>query len=197
MTRLERFSYGIFFFFPTLLKHGIFQWHYQEITSEQIKPKSSRTIESLSITDASESYIDSNSNDEDNDSTFDLEEGSGTVVLSSISSEDDNNTEEISSDGSTTSSTSSSSSDIESNPKCVSNLCAICLEEYHEGETIVWASNKKCPHAFHRDCLVSYLVKVKTENHYPCPCCRQNFFFENSTDDECTLLVDTTSDEPR
>ena len=65
-------------------------------------------------------------------------------------------------------------------PKSVSNLCAICLEEYHEGETIVWSSNKNCQHAFHQDCLVNYLAKVKAEKEFPCPCCRRNFFFENA-----------------
>ena len=69
--------------------------------------------------------------------------------------------------------------------KPVANLCAICLEEYHEGDTIVWSSNKNCRHAFHRDCLTSYLVKINakdTYESYPCPCCRQNFFYEDCGD---------------
>jgi len=64
----------------------------------------------------------------------------------------------------------------------VPNECAICLEEYHEGDTIVWSTNQNCQHAFHRDCLASYLAKVTSvENSYPCPCCRQNFFEKTLT----------------
>ena len=126
--------------------------------------KSCRTIDTTTSSTSGESQetIDCQRCGDDSGLSFDEEEGLGVVVLSNISNfqnDDDDN-----------------------HPRSVSNFCAICLEEYHEGETIVWSSNKKCQHAFHRDCLLNYLVKVKAENEFPCPCCRRNFF--ESTQDE-------------
>jgi hypothetical protein len=56
----------------------------------------------------------------------------------------------------------------------VSNNCAICLENYSAGECVVWSSDQECRHVFHRDCIVAYLIKVKS-GETPCPCCRQSF----------------------
>lgn len=56
--------------------------------------------------------------------------------------------------------------------------CAICLEPYMVGDLIVWSSNPDCPHVFHRECLLSYLCKVKG-NRTPCPCCRREGYCEN------------------
>lgn len=55
----------------------------------------------------------------------------------------------------------------------VSNCCAVCLSSYRIGDTVTWSSNPKCIHAFHRDCVVDWLVKMQPET--PCPCCRQEF----------------------
>ena len=90
------------------------------------------------------------------------------------------------------SSSSSSSSFLNNNnnnnnntEKTVSDLCAICLDEYHEEDIIVWSSNNKnCRHAFHRDCLANYFMKIKEDDTYPCPCCRQNFFFDSENENE-------------
>ena len=56
------------------------------------------------------------------------------------------------------------------NPQTVSGTCCICLCHYEAGETIVWSSNMKCPHAFHEDCILTWLVK---KNEALCPFCRQ------------------------
>jgi hypothetical protein len=56
----------------------------------------------------------------------------------------------------------------------VPNNCAICLEAYEPGETVVWSGNPKCNHAFHQECITAYLVKVK-DGSTPCPMCRQDF----------------------
>ena len=56
-------------------------------------------------------------------------------------------------------------------PRHVDANCSICLMDYEEGDTIIWASRKKCMHAFHDECILSWLSKGKKR----CPCCR-NFF---------------------
>jgi hypothetical protein len=57
--------------------------------------------------------------------------------------------------------------------RLVPNCCAICLGSYDEGDKVVWSSNQTCQHAFHKDCVVGWLVKFQPET--PCPCCRQEF----------------------
>lgn len=62
----------------------------------------------------------------------------------------------------------------------VANLCAICLEPYNSGETIVWSNNTRCSHAFHQECLLGYLLHLKNSSadEPPCPCCRQIFWIK-------------------
>lgn len=55
----------------------------------------------------------------------------------------------------------------------VPNCCAICLGDYEVGDEVVWSSNEECPHAFHKDCILDWLIKMQPET--PCPCCRQEF----------------------
>jgi len=55
-----------------------------------------------------------------------------------------------------------------------SSGCAICLEPYQVNDIVVWSSNTKCSHIFHRSCLVAYFAAQK-DGKSPCPCCRQNF----------------------
>ena len=59
------------------------------------------------------------------------------------------------------------------NGKTVPNCCAICIDHYEEGDVVVWSSNPKCVHAFHRECVTDWLIKMQPET--PCPCCRQEF----------------------
>jgi hypothetical protein len=70
------------------------------------------------------------------------------------------------------------------NKSTVSNCCAVCLEAYKPGEVIVWSCNNECPHVYHRECMVDYLVSIKGEGS-PCPSCRQKF---------CSLVPQSNSD---
>jgi hypothetical protein len=65
----------------------------------------------------------------------------------------------------------------------VHNLCAICLESYSPGDSVVWSSNPKCCHVFHTDCMVHYLVHVKNGGT-SCPTCRQTFTVLGVLEDE-------------
>jgi Ring finger domain len=62
----------------------------------------------------------------------------------------------------------------------VPNCCAVCLSGYEVGEKVVWSPNRKCRHAFHRDCIVDWFVKMPDDGtssgmSTPCPCCRRDF----------------------
>mmetsp|Transcript_3401 Transcript_3401/g.4522 ORF Transcript_3401/g.4522 Transcript_3401/m.4522 type:complete len:352 (-) Transcript_3401:411-1466(-) len=50
--------------------------------------------------------------------------------------------------------------------------CPICMELYHEGESVAWSRNEKCHHVFHLDCLMDWLM----END-DCPMCREKYLF--------------------
>lgn len=53
-------------------------------------------------------------------------------------------------------------------------LCAICLERYTEGASVVLSGSASCTHGFHQECILEYLVHHGDEAA-PCPCCRQIF----------------------
>lgn len=83
--------------------------------------------------------------------------------------------------------------DVSSTPplrRPIPNQCAICLCDYEPGDTIVVSASSSlrvndgdgtsvtqrgnhCPHAFHQECIVEWLVKM--QDGTPCPCCRQTF----------------------
>lgn len=78
----------------------------------------------------------------------------------------------------------SSSSSSQPSRRRVPNCCAICLGQYEVNETVVWScchtntnmngtSSTGCNHAFHHDCMIDWLIKVRDGT--PCPCCRQEF----------------------
>ena len=48
--------------------------------------------------------------------------------------------------------------------------CPICLEEYKVGDEIAWSKNNECPHAFHLDCMINWLM-----DHDECPLCRADY----------------------
>jgi hypothetical protein len=57
--------------------------------------------------------------------------------------------------------------------------CAICLVEYEAGDEISWSHNKSCTHAFHRECIIDWLI-----SHDECPCCRHNYLSLCEDDDD-------------
>jgi hypothetical protein len=59
----------------------------------------------------------------------------------------------------------------------VTDDCAMCLEPYRVGEMIVWSET--CPHVFHKDCFVEYLLSHRGSNGTPCPSCRQTYCDES------------------
>mmetsp|Transcript_26670 Transcript_26670/g.39615 ORF Transcript_26670/g.39615 Transcript_26670/m.39615 type:complete len:249 (-) Transcript_26670:407-1153(-) len=61
--------------------------------------------------------------------------------------------------------------------------CAICLSPYEVGDVVSWSLNAQCSHAFHQDCIISWLVQQKDDEPL-CPCCRQNFILKSSLEDE-------------
>ena len=62
-------------------------------------------------------------------------------------------------------------------PRCVPATCIICLLQYEPGTYVTWSSNKECTHAFHRDCILMWLLKK--DEPYLCPCCRREFVLES------------------
>ncbi|KAL3925206.1 MAG: hypothetical protein SGILL_000563 [Bacillariaceae sp.] len=52
----------------------------------------------------------------------------------------------------------------------VDGECALCIEDYEEGDVVVW-SDLKCTHAFHKECIMQWLSKGKKR----CPVCRHWF----------------------
>ena len=65
--------------------------------------------------------------------------------------------------------------------RTISNQCAICLCDYNKGDTLVISSNTSCPHGFHQECIIEWLVKMQEGT--PCPCCRQTFVELEQIDD--------------
>jgi hypothetical protein len=60
---------------------------------------------------------------------------------------------------------------------CTGTMCAICLDNYQEGETIVWSQDSECSHVYHKECFVDYLARRRNPalEDNPCPTCRRNF----------------------
>ena len=52
--------------------------------------------------------------------------------------------------------------------------CSICLMEYAAGETVSWAKEEGCDHAYHQQCIVGWLSTAKRDGtlHDSCPLCR-------------------------
>ena len=57
--------------------------------------------------------------------------------------------------------------------RTIPGCCAICLCPYVDGDQISWSSgSSSCLHAFHTDCVLSWLAKKEEPQ---CPVCRQPF----------------------
>jgi hypothetical protein len=66
--------------------------------------------------------------------------------------------------------------------------CAICLEEYLQGDAVCRSYNRRCKHLFHRKCVIDWLMSDDT-----CPCCRQKYL-EYSGTTERLNTVSSSSD---
>lgn len=66
-----------------------------------------------------------------------------------------------------------------------SDMCAICLCPYYEGDVRIFS--KRCPHAFHKDCLFEWLVK----GHDECPCCRIEMVTKAEVKETSASLIGT------
>ena len=49
-------------------------------------------------------------------------------------------------------------------------ICPICLETYKGGEEVCQSTNDECPHSFHLDCMMKWLIM-----HDNCPLCRADY----------------------
>ena len=74
-------------------------------------------------------------------------------------------------------------------PLKTSPQCAICLEQFMDGDMIVESSsiNADCTHVFHKNCIHEWCM-VQTN----CPCCRRELLFINSINN-----LDESDDENR
>lgn len=66
-----------------------------------------------------------------------------------------------------------------------SDMCAICLCPYYEGDVRIFS--KRCPHSFHKDCLFEWLVK----GHDECPCCRIEMVTKAEVKETSASLIGT------
>lgn len=53
--------------------------------------------------------------------------------------------------------------------------CDICLMDYEVGDEICWSPNKECIHAFHKDCILDWLLR-----NSKCPECRREYLPETN-----------------
>jgi Ring finger domain len=67
--------------------------------------------------------------------------------------------------------------------RTIPGVCAICLCPYTEGDKVSWSPERECQHAFHTDCITSWLCK---KDEPKCPVCRQEF---------CAAAADTMPEE--
>ena len=47
--------------------------------------------------------------------------------------------------------------------------CMICLEPFRVGNTVSWSKRQLCPHVFHTDCIMPWLLEKRNDD---CPTCR-------------------------
>jgi len=70
--------------------------------------------------------------------------------------------------------------------------CDICLEDYEVGDEVAWSKNGQCIHAFHKDCIVDWLLRSPK-----CPLCRNEYIitnFEHNDPDDGELFTRTFLD---
>ncbi len=65
--------------------------------------------------------------------------------------------------------------------------CAICFAPYEEGDVVCFSQNKRCPHFYHVECMVSWLSR---NDNYSCPSCRQDYLKnDDSTDSGGRIII--------
>ena len=69
-----------------------------------------------------------------------------------------------------TSSAGSIDSDHGSNTSSSDNVCPICIAPFEKDDEICTSRNNECPHIFHLDCMMQWLM-----NNDECPLCRQDY----------------------
>ena len=62
------------------------------------------------------------------------------------------------------------------------DVCAICLEGYKENDEICSSKIEICPHKFHLDCMVGWLM-----DHDECPVCRVPYLVRNPGRDASSI----------
>lgn len=75
--------------------------------------------------------------------------------------------------------------------RLVPSACAVCLCPYEVGDDVTWSPEEQCQHAFHRDCIVAWLIKKR---EHLCPCCRQEFCVLDMPDDPTNGPVPSNGD---
>jgi hypothetical protein len=80
--------------------------------------------------------------------------------------------------------------DESGNPRKVDTECSICISEYEAGDEVVWSTRRLCPHAFHADCMLSWLSKGKKR----CPICRHFFVPGHRVDDKDAIVQTEEAD---
>jgi len=66
-----------------------------------------------------------------------------------------------------------------------SEVCAICICPYEEGDIRIFS--KRCPHVFHKECILEWLVKC----HNECPCCRKEMVTKSELKETSVSLLGT------
>eukprot|EP00538_Stauroneis_constricta_P000791 CAMPEP_0119561444 /NCGR_PEP_ID=MMETSP1352-20130426/17646_1 /TAXON_ID=265584 /ORGANISM="Stauroneis constricta, Strain CCMP1120" /LENGTH=521 /DNA_ID=CAMNT_0007609653 /DNA_START=633 /DNA_END=2198 /DNA_ORIENTATION=+ len=74
--------------------------------------------------------------------------------------------------GDSSTATGSTRSEKDTAIRLKASSCSICLEAFTAGDTVAHAWDDSCPHVFHEDCIVMWLI---TQQQPLCPCCRQHF----------------------
>ena len=63
--------------------------------------------------------------------------------------------------------------------KLSSKTCPICIDAFEIGDEICCSRNSNCPHVFHTECMVSWLMK-----HNDCPLCRADYLIKEEEEEE-------------
>jgi len=107
-------------------------------------------------------------NDEAEDTTIKLRE---SIPTDSVSNKKDDNS--TNSDNANSRSVCSPTTDyfgVEDDERDPGTACDICILEFEVGDEVAWSPNLHCSHAFHKDCILDWLVRKPT-----CPSCRQDY----------------------